>query len=138
MKKLPDWQILFDDFLQEKKSKPFKWGEWDCCKFSNALIKAMTGKDLIPKTLKWKDEESAIKAITSYGGDLESSIEKVCNEKKVGEINKAFMTCGDLVVYSQGESYLVGICDGFGILTPSDEGINVVQNDLAYRVWRFD
>ena len=98
----------------------------------------MTGKDLIPKTLKWKDEESAIKAITSYGGDLESSIEKACNEKKVGEINKAFMTCGDLVVYSQGESYLVGICDGFGILTPSDDGINVVQNDLAYRVWRFD
>ena len=48
------------------------------------------------------------------------------------------MTCGDLVVYSQDESYLVGICDGFGILTPSDEGINVVQNHLAYRVWRFD
>jgi len=138
MKKLPDWQIEFDAFLEKHRNTPFEWGKWDCCKFSNALIKAMTGKDLIPKTLKWKDEESAIKAIKSYGVDLESSIEKVCNEKKVGEINKAFMTCGDLVVYSQGESYLVGICDGFGILTPSDEGINVVQNDLAYRVWRFD
>jgi hypothetical protein len=42
----------------------------------------MTGKDLIPKTLKWKDEESAMKAIKSYGGDLEGSIEKVCDKEK--------------------------------------------------------
>ena len=138
MKKLPNWQIEFDAFLDKHKNTPFKWGEWDCCKFSNAIIKAMTGKDLIPKTLKWKDEESAIKAIKSYGGDLEGSIEKVCDKEKVSEINKAFMTCGDLVVYLQGESYLVGICNGFGILTPTDDGIGVVNCDLAHRVWRFD
>jgi hypothetical protein len=36
------------------------------------------------------------------------------------------MTCGDLgCVYEQegGESDLVGICNGFGILTPTDDGI---------------
>ncbi len=55
MKKLPDWQIFFNDFLKENKSKPFEWGAWDCCKFSNALIKVMTGEDLIPKTLRWTD-----------------------------------------------------------------------------------
>jgi hypothetical protein len=138
MKKLPDWQIEFDAFLEKHRNTPFEWGKWDCCKFSNALIKTMTGEDLIPKNLKWKDEESAMKAIKSYGGDLEGSIEKACDKKKVSEINKAFMTCGDLVVYSQGESYLVGICDGFGILTPTDVGINFVANELAHRVWRFD
>jgi hypothetical protein len=138
MKKLPDWQIEFNSFVENYKNTPFEWGKWDCCKFSNALIKVMTGKDLIPKTLTWHDETSAMKAIKSYGGDLEGSIEKACDKKKVSEINKAFMTCGDLVVYSQGESYLVGICDGFGILTPTDVGINVVANELAHRVWRFD
>ena len=138
MKKLPDWQIEFNSFVENYKNTPFEWGKWDCCKFSNALIKVMTGKDLIPKTLTWHDETSAMKAIKSYGGDLEGSIEKACDKKKVSEINKAFMTCGDLVVYSQGESYLVGICDGFGILTPTDVGINFVANELAHRVWRFD
>ena len=137
MKKLPDWESMFHSFI-ENNNFPFQWGVNDCCKFSNALIKQITGEDLIPKKLKWKDEASAMKAIASYGGDLEMSIEKACNEKDVGEIDKAFMTCGDLVLYAQADSYLVGMCNGFGILTPTDDGINVVANELAHRVWRFD
>ena len=128
---------MFDSFV-ENNNFPFEWGKNDCCKFSNALIKQITGEDLIPKELKWHDEESAMKAIASYGGDIETSIEKACNEKGVGEIDKAFMTCGDLVVYKQNSSSLVGMCNGFGILTPTDDGINVVSNSLALRVWRFD
>jgi len=137
MKKLPNWQSLFDSFV-ENNNFPFEWGKNDCCKFSNAIIKQITGEDLIPKKLKWHDEASAMKAISSYGGDIETSIEKACKEKDVGEINKAFMTCGDLVVYKQNESCLVGICNGFGILTPTDDGINVVENSMALRVWRID
>tara|TARA_R110000787_G_scaffold280037_1_gene390502 strand:- start:1230 stop:1643 length:414 start_codon:yes stop_codon:yes gene_type:complete len=137
MKKLPNWQSIFDYFVANNNF-PFEWGRNDCCKFSNALIKQITGEDLIPKTLKWKDEATALKAIAKYGGDLEGSIEKACKEKNVGEINKAFMTCGDLVVYEQNGSHLVGMCNGFGILTPTDDGINVVANELAHRVWRFD
>tara|TARA_R110002153_G_scaffold8754_1_gene37057 strand:- start:509 stop:922 length:414 start_codon:yes stop_codon:yes gene_type:complete len=137
MKKLPNWESMFHSFI-ENNNFPFQWGLNDCCKFSNALIKQITGEDLIPKKLKWKDEASAMKAIASYGGDLETSIEKACNEKGVGEINKAFMTCGDLVLYAQADSFLVGMCNGFGILTPTDDGINVVANELAHRVWRFD
>ena len=137
MKKLPNWEPMFHDFVKNNNF-PFEWGKNDCCKFSNALIKQITGEDLIPKKLKWKDEASAMKAIASYGGDLETSIEKACNAKGVGEIDKAFMTCGDLVVYEQNGSSLVGMCNGFGILTPTDDGINVVDNSLALRVWRFD
>ena len=137
MKKLANWESMFHSFIENNNS-PFEWGKNDCCKFSNALIKQITGEDLIPKKLKWKDEASAMKAIASYGGDLEMSIEKACNEKNVGEIDKAFMTCGDLVLYAQADSYLVGMCNGFGILTPTDDGINVVANELAHRVWRFD
>ena len=128
---------MFHDFV-ENNNFPFEWGKNDCCKFSNALIKQITGEDLIPKKLKWKDEASAMKAIASYGGDLETSIEKACNAKGVGEIDKAFMTCGDLVVYEQNGSSLVGMCNGFGILTPTDDGIAVLDCDLAHRVWRFD
>jgi hypothetical protein len=137
MKKLPNWEPMFHDFVKNNNF-PFEWGKNDCCKFSNALIKQITGEDLIPKKLKWKDEESAMKAIKSYGGDLETSIEKACNAKSVGEIDKAFMTCGDLVIYEQNGSSLVGMCNGFGILTPTDNGIAVLDCDLAYRVWRFD
>jgi len=137
MKKRLNWEAMFHDFVKNNNF-PFEWGKNDCCKFSNALIRQITGEDLIPKKLKWKDEESAMKAIKSYGGDLETSIEKACNAKNVGEIDKAFMTCGDLVIYEQNGSFLVGMCNGFGILTPTDDGIGVVDCELAHRVWRFD
>ena len=137
MKKLANWESMFHSFI-ENNNFPFEWGKNDCCKFSNAIIKQITGKDLIPKTLKWHDEESAIKAIKKFGGTLEKSIEKVCINNGLEEIDKAFMTCGDLVLYAQADSYLVGMCNGFGILTPTDDGINVVANELAHRVWRFD
>ena len=137
MNKLPNWQAMFDSFV-ENNNFAFKWGQNDCCKFSNALIKQITGEDLIPKQLKWHDEESAMKSIASYGGDLETSIEKACNAKGVCEIEKAYMTCGDLVVYEQNGSTLVGMCNGFGILTPTDDCINVLDSSLAIRVWRFD
>lgn len=137
MKKITNWEIFFDTFVHENRNKSFAWGTWDCCKFSNALIKTITGDDLIPKILKWKDEKSAMKSIKKYGGTLLQSIEKACKEKGVNYIDKAYMTKGDLVVYKE-ESELVGICDGTNILTPTDDCIGVKNNLNILKVWRID
>ena len=137
MRKIVDWEIAFDSFININKNKPFKWGTWDCCLFSNALIKDITGEDLIPKTLKWKDEESAMKSIKKYGGTLLQSIEKACKSKKLTEINKNYMTKGDLVVYKE-VSELVGISDGMNILTPTDDCIGVKSNVDILKVWRIN
>jgi hypothetical protein len=42
MKKLPNWDSMFHDFVKNNNF-PFEWGKNDCCKFSNALIKQITG-----------------------------------------------------------------------------------------------
>jgi len=137
MKKIVDWEIKFNAFIEKNKNKPFKWGSWDCCKFSNALIKKITNEDLIPKSLKWTDEKSAMKAIKTYNKTLLKSIEKACKSKGVKEIYKAYMTKGDLVVYKE-ESELVGISDGMNVLTPTDDGIGVKNNVNILKVWRID
>jgi len=137
MQKVLNWEIAFDSFIEKNKNKSFEWGTWDCCLFSNALIKNITGEDLIPKTLKWKDEESAMKSIKKYGGTLLKSIEKACKSKKIKEIPNAYMTKGDLVVYKE-ESELVGISDGMNILTPTDDCIGVKSNVDILKVWRID
>tara|TARA_R100001591_G_scaffold20178_2_gene28457 strand:- start:416 stop:832 length:417 start_codon:yes stop_codon:yes gene_type:complete len=137
MKKVIDWEIRFNSFIDKHKNKPFAWGSWDCCKFSNALIKEITEEDLIPKTLKWKDEKTANKAIKKYGGDLFNSIKKACRSKRLNQINPAFMTKGDLVVYEE-ESQLVGMCDGMYILTPTDDSIGVKTGVTVLGVWRID
>jgi len=137
MKKVIDWEVKFNQFIDKHKNKPFAWGTWDCCKFSNALIKEITEEDLIPKSLKWKDEKTAMKSIAKYGGDLLNSIKKACMSKKVNQINPAFMSKGDLVVYKE-ESQLVGICDGMYILTPTDDCIGVKTDVNVLGVWRID
>lgn len=137
MQKITNWEIAFNSFIDKNKNKPFAWGTWDCCKFANELIKEMTEEDLIPKSLKWKDEKTAMKSIAKYGGDLLNSIKKACISKKVNQINPSFMSKGDLVVYKE-ESQLVGICDGMYILTPTDDSIGVKTNVEVLGVWRID
>jgi len=133
--KKTDWNILFDQFIEENRFKPFKWGSWDCCKFSNSVIKAITGEDLIPKELKWKTEQEAMRSIEQYGKTLSKSIAKACKKKGVTEVDKAFMQKGDLVVYKE-ESELVGMSDGVKVLTPSDDMVVAKQNVEIISVWR--
>lgn len=137
MKKIINWEISFDAFIHNNRNESFAWGTWDCCKFSNALIKEITKEDLIPKSLKWKDEKSAMKAIKTYNKTLLKSIEKACESKGVKEIDKKYMTKGDLVVYKE-ESELVGISDGMNVLTPTDDGIGVKNNVEILKVWRIN
>ena len=133
--KKTNWQILFDNFIAENRFKPFAWGSWDCCKFSNAVIKEMTGEDLIPINLKWKDEKTAMIAIKEYGGNISKSIAKACKKKGVYQVPNTYMQKGDLVVYKE-ENELVGISDGYKILTPSDDMVVAKQNVDIISVWR--
>ena len=135
--KKTDWNILLDEFIAKNRFKGFSWGSWDCCKFSNALIKEITGEDLIPKTLKWKDETSAMESIKKYGKTLLKSIDKACKSKKIAVIDKMYVSKGDLVVYKE-ETELVGICDGMNILSPSEDGIEVKPTELIIKAWRID
>ena len=135
MKKLPNWNIELDNFIAKNRFKPFKWGSWDCCKFANACIKAMTGEDLIPKELKWKNEEQAMRSIKEYGKTLSKSIEKACKSKGVMQVEKEFMQKGDLVVYKE-ETELAGISDGFKVLTPLNKMISAKQDVNIVAIWR--
>ena len=137
MKKKEDWEIHFHNFLHENKDRSFAWGKWDCCIFANDCIKAMTGEDLIPKELKWKDEKSAMQSIKVYGGTLLKSIDKACKAKKLKSIDLNYVTKGDLVVFKE-ETQLAGICDGFAILGPTDDGISVKKDVDLKKAWRID
>tara|TARA_B100000427_G_scaffold329803_1_gene347897 strand:- start:6972 stop:7385 length:414 start_codon:yes stop_codon:yes gene_type:complete len=135
MKKKDDWATTFHVFLEENKDRPFQWGKWDCCLFANAGIKAMTGEDLIPKSLKWKDEKTALVAINKYGGDLQKSIAKACKAKKVPTIDKMFATTGDLVVFKE-DNPLVGLHTGYGVVAPGEEGTTYKDVEIleVYRI----
>ena len=136
MKKLDNWYMLFFEYAKEVKDIPFEWGKWDCCKFSDAFIKQITGKNLIPKDLKWKDETSAMEAIAKYG-TLNKALTKVCKDAGLLNIKPIMATTGDLVLYKE-ESELVGISDGYNILGPCDDGLGFKSHDLIVKAWRIN
>jgi hypothetical protein len=136
MKKLGNWEQNLADFLDDNANKSFEWGKWDCCKFSDSAIKAMTGKTVIPKSLKWNNEKEAKKAIKSYGGStLLKAMIKACKAKKLKEVDLSYVRKGDLVVYKE-QSQLVGISIGSNIVSPTDDGLAFKNNDLAIKAWR--
>ena len=137
MRKKADWQHLLFAYIDENKFKPFSWGSWDCCKFSDGCIKKMTGKSLIPKELKWKSEETALAAIKSYGGTLGKSLDKAARFGKLTKIEPNFLQAGDLVIWKE-ESEMCGIYNGNAILCPGEDGLEVKPTELALRGWRID
>lgn len=136
MRKLDNWYMLFFDHAREVKDIPFEWGKWDCCKFSNSFIKKITGKNLIPKDLKWTDEKSAKKAIAKYG-TLNKALTTICKDAGLKTIKPMMVTTGDLVLYKE-ESELVGISDGYNILSATDDGLTFKSHELVIKAWRID
>ena len=138
MKKNSEWQRHFNEFVESNMNKPFAWGKWDCCIFANACIKSMTGKDVIPKSLKWKDEKTAMQSIEDYGKTLVKSVAKACKQAKLKEINKNFVSTGDLVVFQGDKTQITGVSDGFKIVAVTEDGFGFADHDKIIRVWRIN
>ena len=140
MKKVPDWEIEFDTFLNRKLKTPFAWGEWDCVMFTNGFIKAMTEKDLLPKQWKWKTEEEAMQSILKYGKGkglacaIQNAIDKTSG---IEEIDKQYIRKGDFGVYKE-ESELAFVFDGYCAINPDDDGIVAKSDVEIIKAWRIN
>jgi len=135
MKKLEDWQVNLRLFFVEHKDYPFTWGTWDCCKFADGAIKAMTGETLIPKSYVWNDKKSAMRTIRENGGNLTECVKNLASS--AGMVSSNTINFGDLVCYNK-TSAAVGIYDGFGIRAPSDDGVAIVSKSYATEVFRIN
>tara|TARA_R100001244_G_scaffold103087_1_gene76714 strand:+ start:51 stop:467 length:417 start_codon:yes stop_codon:yes gene_type:complete len=122
MKRVANWEQTFHQFLTDNKDRPFKWGEWDCISFANAAIKSITGEDVIPKALEWRDEKSAKITIKEYAKTLTRCVKKAALLKGFVQRLPEEAQKGDIVIISENKNRLVGICDGYAVVCPSDEG----------------
>jgi len=136
VKKLPDWQMRFRAYLKENRGRDFEWGEWDCCIFANGCLKVISGKDVIPATLKWHDELSAMKAIRDYGETLDKALDKAAVAAGMYSVAKQYVTTGDLVVVLNDNKPVAGISDGVRVISPSDGGYAFSLPTLIEGAWR--
>ena len=138
MKKRKDWQQRFHAFLVANKDRSFDWGTWDCCKFTDAAVQAMTGERLIPRHLDWHDESSAQRVIKSYGKTLTGGVTKAAKAAGLQTIHITDLQKGDVVVVKEMGIRVAGICDGHAILCPSDDGFTYRSKNQAHKVFRIN
>ena len=138
MRKRSDWERRLHEFLTENKLRPFRWGEWDCCIFTNAAVYAMTGEHLIPKELEWHDESSAQEAIKSYGKTLGKSIYRASLAKGLIKVPANAVRKGDVLVIREDGKQVAAICDGSAALSPSDGGFTFRSLNLVQMGFRID
>ena len=143
IKKKIDWEEKHFEFLLKHKDDKFVWGKWDCIKFVNAYLKAITGTDIVKgaKGLdSWKDEKQAMSSIKNYGKTLAGAINKAVVEKGMKEVPKSkfnFLQKGDLVCFKE-ETELAGICDGYNIMGQGEDGISLKTSCKIVKAWRVD
>jgi hypothetical protein len=137
IQKKDDWQSEYDNFMQQNKKRSFEWGKWDCCIFCNELIGAITGQKILPIKATWHNKETANESIREYGKTLLGSLKKTMKQNGVKEISKQFMTKGDIVLYKQ-KQHLLGICDGYGVISPNDDGLKLIQDANVIKVYRIN
>mgnify|MGYP003134533492 CR=1 FL=1 len=137
MKKKNNWEQKTFEHIAKYKDKGFAWGKWDCCRFTNAYIRSVTGKSVIPKGIDWKDEKSALEAISALGSNFPSTIKNVFKSHNLTKIKKEYAQVGDIVLFKE-EEHLLGIFDGMFIQSVTETGLQPKSLNLAINIWRIE
>lgn len=127
------WQTDFWNFIEENRSRKFKWGEFDCALFAKRCIEIVTDRN-IELDFNWHDEATAKDKILERGGLREV----VCG--KLGSYtNFANCSIGDIVLANLpivGDTLCVH--DGVQILAPDETGLRRIPWQFAICGWRID
>lgn len=130
-----NWPEAFASALSHAQSKPFVWGENDCCLFACNCIEAITGTDLARTFRGYTTRDEAMAFIAGYGG-LYQLAATICREHGVPEMPPLQARRGDVVLFEGGEGGTLGICIGDKIVAPGDNGLVGYPILKALHAWR--
>ena len=132
-----DWETILFNYFKKVQDKGFAWGKWDCVRYVNGYIEAVTDKTAIPKGIDWTDEKSALEAISELGDNFPQTINNVFKKLKYKPIKLPYINVGDIVLFKE-EEHLLGIFDGTHIQAISDSGMIPKPVHLAKQIWRIN
>ena len=139
-----NWPELFSAYLRECQTRPFAWGEFDCCLFACDAIKLMTGIDPAENFRgRYNDVHSALEVIATHGGDLEQLAATVAAQYGLEEVPVNFAQTGDIVVINNVETDMgkdrpmLGVMGSDGRpLIPIEAGLASVPRESVTRAFR--
>ncbi len=110
MKRISTWEINLIGFIDSIRSKPFRWGSWDCCQMCGEAVKAMTGHNPVTDAFgKYDDIKTALNAIKAHGQrNLLDTLKDVLGPAL--PIHNAMR--GDVVYTVRDDGPVIGMCLG--------------------------
>lgn len=138
MKKRQDWKKRLVKTFQKKRRARFHFGTHDCCITYCDLVKAMTDTDIAEEIRGYLGGEEAGEVLDIRGG-VEKIVEQVTKKYGMEEIDPAFATAGDAIIFEEDEETVLGF------ITPTDpefigaagkRGFSYTTKDKARRAWK--
>lgn len=141
-----NWPELLLDTVEDRRSKPFAWGENDCALFAADCVLVMTGEDFAaPFRGRYSTAAGSIKALKKFGGgSLEATATAALGEPILPRLAQR----GDVVLFlslpspaggggAGGEGVpALAVCVGSHAAAAGPDGVTWVPMDLWLKAWR--
>ncbi len=92
------------EYLRGARSRPFRYGHWDCALFAAGWVQRVTGRDLLPGRYASLREGRALLAAAGYGDHVEA----VAAALPAVEGGVAMAQAGDLAALGPSLGIVVG------------------------------
>ncbi len=138
IKHLENWPTKLNDFIDSCRTKPFEWGQHDCCLFAANAVQATTGIDPAAGTFrgKYKTNFEALRLVRRFGG-IEKLAAKVCARFEFPPVKVTLAQRGDMVLLKKKqEDPVMGICLGRISAFPAMEGLRFVSTSECSKAWK--
>lgn len=134
LNRVENWPEILLALVEDRRSKPFAWGENDCALFAADCVLAMTGEDFAAAFRgRYTTAAGSIKALKRFGaGSLESTATAALGEP----ISPKLAQRGDVVLFDAVTGPALAVCLGGNAAAAGPEGITWVPMDLWTKAWR--
>jgi len=128
-----DWVSRLWGEVEAAKTRPFSYGEHDCCLFVARCIDAMTDSDLAEQLARHYHDEPSAMAFFRHEGGIERAVSGF-----LGDVSDlARPRRGDVAMVPTERGDGVGVCVGTTIAVAGD-GVEFYPLSAALKTWRVD
>lgn len=139
-----NWHIHLAHYIEERRDRPFVWGEHDCCLFCADAAVLVCGTDPAePYRGKYHDEPGAWQALEDYGDGTIAGAWSRC----FPEIRVNLMQRGDVCLFEVTPAaehpqarHACALCFSgrLWMVTPGDTGLRTLPPSRAVMAWRIE
>lgn len=128
--------MTLDEFIADKRGRPFVWGGNDCCTVAADWVREKTGKDPMHELRGLTSPLLAMRRLRDLGGF------RAAASARLTEIPRFMALPGDVCLVHSGRrigrasGYSFGICTGRLIAAPGPDGLVFGPITEAVAAWR--